>query len=214
MICTKKISPINGDLSSRIDSNFMREQRINSLWIEFDMNDFIYEDPFYGEQKSTAPFRMNVNPFETENGIEIKHIQNLEGMIIEDSRTNLKGAFSNSLHFSAPVIKFGNIDGNKLEFEMEYCLTNSDSYGMMTGTREEHIKSSGQIKLNLTIHDMLILVHKKRDVQGILNTMNPNIYDLELAKKATDTNVTYRDYDQYRVPYKELKYDLSKDVEL
>jgi len=206
----EKISPINGVLNSQIDSSFIREQRINSLWIEFDMNDFMYEDPFYGEQKSTAPFRMNVNPLDGENIFKIKHIQDLEGLLIEDSRTNLKGAFSNSLHFSAPVIKFGKIEGNKIEFEMEYCLTNSDSYGMMTGSLEDHIKSSGRIKIDLTIHDMLILVNKGRNVQNILNSMNPNIYDLKSAKEATDTNITYRNYNQYRVPYKELKYNKSK----
>lgn len=209
-----KISPLRGDLNSQIDWNFIREQKINSLWIEFDMNDFIYQDPFYGEQKSTAPFRMVVNPLEGESGIEITHIQDLENKIIEDSRTILKGAFSNSLHFSAPLIKFGKIKEDKIGFEMQYCLTNSDSYGMMTGTIEDHVKSSGQIKIDLKINDMLILVNKQNDVKEILKAMNSNIYDIEAAKEATDTNITYRDYDQYRVPYKELKYNLSEGKQI
>ena len=206
----KKISPLRGDLNSQIESDFIRRQRINSIWIEFDMNEFIYEDPFYGEQASTAPFRMYVNPLEGENEIEITHIQELENTTIKDSRTYIKGAFSNSLHFSAPLIKFGEINGDNIKFEMEYCITNSDSYGMMTGTIDDHAKSSGKIEVDLKIHDMLVLESKRYNVKRILNSMNPNIYDLKSVKLATDTGVSYRDYNQYRVPYKELKFDLTK----
>jgi len=204
----KKIAPIRGNLYSQIESDFIRKQKINSVWIKFDMNEFIYEDPFYGESKSTSS-EVSLSPLEE---IEITHIQELENRIIKDSRTNLKGFFSNSLNFSAPIIKFGEITGDHIEFEMEYCLTNSDSYGMMTGTIDDHIKSSGVIKTNLKIHDMLVLVSKrneKHDIKRILNSMNPNIYDLNSAKIATDTNVSYDSYSQYRVPYKALKHDLK-----
>ena len=40
--------------------------------------------------------------------------------------------------------------------------------------------------------------------------MNPNIYDLKAAKLATDTGVHNQGYNQYRVPYKDLKFDLTK----
>jgi hypothetical protein len=205
-----KISPIRGDLNSQIESDFISTQKINAIWIEFDMNEFIYQDPFYGEQLSTSPFRMYVNPLKRKNGIQITHIQELENKQIEDSRTVLKGAFSNSLHFSAPLIKFGAIKGNKIEFEMEYCLTNSDSYGMMTGTIDEHVQSSGNIKLDLEIRDMLILVSKGQNVNEILKSMNPNIYDIKATKEATDTNITYNNYNQFRVPYKNIKLDIPK----
>ncbi len=201
----KKISPLRGFLNSQIDRNFITEQKIKSLWVEFDMNDFIYQDPFYGEQTSTSPFPMYVNPFEVEEAekrVEIRHIQELEGKIIEDSRTNIKGAFSNSLDFTAPLIKFGKIKHNKIEFEMEYCLTNSDSYGMMTGTKEEHVKTNGIIKMDLDIKEIIILVSKADDLREILKSMNPNIYDLESSKEAIDTKITYTNYTQHRVPYK------------
>lgn len=147
------------------------------------MDDFMYQDPFYGDQKSTAPFRMYVNPLEGESGIQITHVQELENKEIIDSRIYLKGAFSNSLHFSAPLISFGKIKENyKIEFEMEYCLTNSDSYGMMTGTIDDHSQSSGKIKLDLEIRDMLILVRKGRSVNEVLNSMNPYIYDLKAVR--------------------------------
>ena len=206
----KKIAPISGELTSRIEASYVRRRKIKSLWVEFDMNEFLYQDPFYGETKSTSNFKMNVSPFQGLGEINITHIQELENLLIKDSRMNKKGTFSNSLDFSAPMIKFGKITGDKIEFEMEYCLTNSASYGMMTGTINDHIKSSGSIKVDLKIKDMLILVSKSGNVKRILHSMNPNIYDLKLAKIATDSDVSFRDYDLYQVPYKNLKYDLSK----
>lgn len=205
-----KIKPISGDLISRIEPDFIRSQKINSIWIEFDLNDFFYEDPFYGEQKSTSPFRMHVEPFQGQRSIDITHIQELENKEIEAPRTYIKGAFSNSLDFSAPLIKFGKIIEDKIEFEMEYCLTNSDSYGMMTGTIDDHVKTSGTIKLDLKINGMLILISKNKDVRPVLKSMNSNIYDLKSAHIATDTNVSFPNYDQYRVPYKNLNVDLNR----
>jgi len=206
----KNISPIKGELSSQIEGDFIYKYKINSIWIEFDMNEFIYLDPFYGEQESTSPFRMYVNPFQSDNRKGITYIQELENMTIEDSRINIKGAFSNSLHFSAPIIKFGEIDGDKIQFEMDYCLTNSASYAMMNGTIEDHSKSSGKIKIDLKINDMLILVSKKKNVKDILKHMNSKIYDMESLKEATDTNISYRDYDQFRISYKNLKHGINQ----
>ncbi|KAA3639917.1 MAG: hypothetical protein DWQ02_02880 [Bacteroidetes bacterium] len=206
----KKIKPIGGDLISRIESNFISRQKINSIWIEFDMNEFIYEDPFYGEQKSTAVFRMNVEPFSGERSIDLTHIQELKNKVIKSPRTQKKGAFSNSLDFTAPLIKFGKIKDHTIEFEMEYCLTNSSSYGMMTGTIDDHIKASGTIKVDLKINDMLILTAKNKGVERVLKSMNPDIYDLKSAQLATNTNNSFADYDQYRVPYKNLNVDLNR----
>jgi len=80
----------------------------------------------------------------------------------------------------------------------------------MTGTINDHVKSSGKIKVDLKIHDMLLLESKRYNVKRVLDSMNPNIYDLKSAKLATDTGISYQDYNQYRVPYKELKFDLTK----
>lgn len=204
-----KISPIRGSLNTQIDRNYIEKQIISSVWIEFDMNEFAYVDPFYGEQKSTSNFKMLVEPLDGNNEVKITHAQELENKIIRESANYLKGYFSNSLHFSAPLIKFGKIIENKIGFEMEYCLTNSYSYGIMTGTIDEHIQSKGKVELDLSIQDMLILVAEEGSLREILELMNPNIYDLEFTKEVSDTDVIYKGYDQYRVPYKSLKYDIG-----
>ena len=158
----KNISPLRGDLSGRIVEDYiLGQKKIQTIWIEFDMNEFMYMDPFYGEQLSTSPFRMVVRPLDSKKERPIHSIQDLENMVIEESRSYIKGAFSNSLHFTAPIIKFGKITGNQISFEMEYCLTNSDSYGMMTGTIEDHVTSFGQIKVDLEINEILLLKNQE-----------------------------------------------------
>jgi hypothetical protein len=200
----KKIDPVRGDLSTRIDSRYPTDKTISTIWVEFDMNEFTYLDPFYGEQKSTEPFRMFVNPFETEKPMEeIRSLYELEDKVIEDTPTNTKGAFSNSLHFSAPYIQFYKIKQRRIGFKMEYCLTNSESYPMMTGAIKDHIQAKGTINLELQIKELLIVVPKQKNVWDIVNHLDTNIYDLDSTHLAIDTGVTYGDYNEFRVAYRD-----------
>jgi hypothetical protein len=200
----KKINPVRGELSTGIDSRYPADKTLSRIWIEFDMNEFTYQDPFYGEQKSTDPFRMFVNPFEMEKPVaHIQSLYELEDKVIEDAPTNRKGAFSNSLHFSAPYIQFKKIKQRHIGFKMEYCLTNSDSYAMMPGTIEEHIQTKGIIDLELRIKDLLVLVAKDKNVWDIVKHLDTRIYDLDSTHLATDTGITYGDHDEFRVRYRD-----------
>jgi hypothetical protein len=57
----KTIKPISGILGSNLTESAIERNRFAGLWVEFTMNEFDYLDPFYGPQKSTAPFKMFVN---------------------------------------------------------------------------------------------------------------------------------------------------------
>jgi hypothetical protein len=200
----QKINPDEGFVCSIANEDSLRNHRFSNFWVEFDMNEFMYEDPFYGEQSSKAPFNMFFELFEFENLYNIKEIHQLQNLELKNDSKRRIGCFSNSLHFTIPNIKFGAIEGNKIEFEMKYCLTNSDSYGGMTGNLDDHIQISGIIKMKLTIRELIVHNYNHKPLAELLNLLNPEIYNIENAQIATDTNTIMKDRTQYRIPYKNI----------
>lgn len=148
-----KIKPIGGTLSYKIGSDFRLEETIKDLIVEFEMNDFMYMDPFYGEQKSTAPFKMFIELGEYISTLKLKSIYEIENVLIKGKPEDSIGAFSNSLHFTVPHLKLGVIKDLTIEVYMEYSMTNSDSYGMMTGYIKDHISQKGSFKTTLAIKE-------------------------------------------------------------
>lgn len=69
------------------------------------------------------------------------------------------GAFSNSIYFTIPRMKFGQVLNKKLDFEMDFVLTNSDSYGHMTGEFEEHASLKSSRSTKLLIDDLCLKVN-------------------------------------------------------
>lgn len=178
----KNIKPIDGRIQSCINDFYCSGIQFSEFWIEFDMNEFDYVDPFYGESKSTDPFNMFVDLLNVASQYNIKEIKEFEKLTFENSENGFYGAFSNSLHIVPKFLKFGEIKGDRIEFEMSYSLTNSDSYGMMNGTNEEHMKSSGIIKIPLKICELILRTQNKTSLKNLISNLNPNIYDLESIK--------------------------------
>jgi len=198
----QKIEPIGGELFSRIDEQFKRKKTIRDAWVEFDMNDFIYMDPFYGEQKSTAPFRMNFGLWYFLEQLSHESILQIENKTFLGEKEDCFGSFSNSLYFTIPEMKFGKITENKtIEFEMTYSLTNSDSYGMMSGTIKDHIKKTGQFKTLLQVKDLIINKSNSKNIQEILKSLNSQYYDINGMYEAKDLNWSSPDCTSYYIPY-------------
>lgn len=196
-----KISPISGTINSRIDNSFVSKRKLDNVWVEFEMNDFMYEDPFYGEQKSTDPFKMNFSLWDFLGSKNIKTIFDIEDLELQLDKKDFIGSFSNSLDFSVPYLKFGKIDKNQVPLEMEYILSNSDSYGMMTGTADDHIALSGRIALKLEIEELLLLVRKGDDPATITKYLDNNIYNVNELRDAKDTGIVFNDYDLFWISY-------------
>lgn len=188
-----KIKPTGGSLTGYVDDSFIKTNVIR-FYIEFEINDFVYIDPFYGEQKSTSMFKMNIALIDVFQKLSIRNLQELEHLEIKWSKTDLIGSFSNSLHFSVPFMKFGRIIENKISFEMEYCLTNSYSYAMMDGTIEEHIQQSGKVKTILTIDDLIVQTRKMNSLKEITELLNPQEFDLNAIQQVKPT--------KYLIPFK------------
>lgn len=198
----QKINPVEGFVCSIATEDSLRNHRFSNFWIEFEMNEFTYEDPFYGEQSSKDPFNMQFDLFEFENLYNINDIHQLQNLELKNDPTRIVGGFSNSLHFTVPNLKFGAIIGNKIEFEMNYSLTNGDSYGEMTGTIDDHIQISGKIKMKLTIKELIVHNYNNTPLAELLNLLNSEVYDIENLEAALDTNTIMQDRTQIKIPYK------------
>ncbi|MCP4521139.1 MAG: hypothetical protein GY827_05555 [Cytophagales bacterium] len=198
----QNIKPISGRLSIRIDRDYIYQKKLANIWVEFDMNEFDYLDPFYGEQKSTDPFKMNLNIWDILGDITITSIRDLENLVLKDTSNELIGSFSNSLLFSVPYLKFGKIENEQISFEMEYVLTNSYSYAFMEGTFEEHASQLGKLTVVLDIKHLLLLIRKEQFHQTVTDYLNKKDYKIEEIHEVTDNGISYRDYNQYYIPYR------------
>jgi hypothetical protein len=198
------IKPVGGRLRTIISDYYNSGIQFDSLWVEFDMNEFFYEDPFYGEQKSTDPFNMNVDLMDIAYKNKLRELHEFEGRMFVNNEDSIEGGFSNSLDVVPKYVKFHAIEGNKIGFEMKYSLTNTDSYGNMDGTKEEHLQSSGSIAVPITISDLEIRIYKEGGLKKILRKLNPDIYDLD-SVKLTSEDEGSNGRKEYTIQYKSIK---------
>ena len=197
-----KIKPISGDLFSRVDNEYLRTGKLSDVWIEFEMNDFMYNDPFYGLQKSTSPFRMNFALWSFLLDHNINSTLDLEGKTFYGKEDDLIGSFSNSLHFIVPEVKFGKIDElNFIDLELKYSLTNSESYGYMTETINEHKSQYGIISVKLKMKELLFTVQNGWNPETTLKQINTKYYDISKFYKATESPWSEQNFDTYFIPF-------------
>jgi len=196
-----KINPVGGFIYSQIDQSFVSRKTIENIGLEFQMNEFNYLDPFYGEQKSTAPFNMSIELWDYMAPLKLKSIFEIENLIINGKIDDRIGSFSNSLHFTVPRIKFGKIENLKIEVEVNYCLTNSDSYGMMNGSLNEHVTKNGSFKTLLEINELNIIVPKHRNPMDLVKELDPKFYNWKMVKLVENPKGRSKNHKRYFVPY-------------
>lgn len=199
----QNIKPIDGRIQSRIQDSSNTGIQFSNIYIEFDMNEFMYEDPFYGEKNSTdVEMFMELEDFLSY--YRIKEINELENKYFENKDYILNGFFSNSINIIPKYLKFGKINGDRIEFEMNYSITNSDSYPMMNGTYEEHMVPSGTIKLTLKICELILLSKNETGLKKLIKKLNPDIYDLQ-SIRSRGVKSEYRTYEEYEIGYKDIR---------
>jgi hypothetical protein len=189
----ENINPQTGVLHSYAYNQYQGKQIIN-FYLEFDMNEFIYDDPFYGEQSSTSMFKTNFELMEITQRSLITDINEFGNLNITFEEKEKFGAFSNSLHLVPHKIKFRAMGLDKLNCEIEYSITNSDSYGLMDGSFEEHIQLSGTIKSELTIAELTINCTSEDELKKTISQLNHEVYDVN--------NIELLDESEYSKSYK------------
>ena len=202
----EKINPKAGRICSMVNDSHETGIQFSNFWIEFDTGGFLYNDPFYEEIKSEY---MDIDLISVAAQNDIWEIQEFENREFPNSEDQFNGCFSNSIDIVPRLLKFGEIKSNSIEFEMEYSLTNSDSYGMMDGTKEEHMLHSAKLNVNLTICDLTLIEQKENGLKSLLKKLNSNIYDLksiECTRKRTEDIQR----NEYKVKYKNIKGNKAK----
>jgi len=184
-----------GRLTHRISKNVLGTVIIDSIWVEFKMKSFKYFDPFYEESESNGNFNTFFETTNYDQRIVVDNILQLENKYYDFKANSMIGSFSNFLDLKIEYCKFGVIENGKIEFEMKYYLTNSDSYGMMIGSEDEHAKYNKTIKTKLKFEDLIVQTHKTIQEESLDNFLDPNIYDLRTAEIFDEIN--WRDNSKY-----------------
>jgi hypothetical protein len=197
----KKINPKEGRICSMVNDSYNIGIQFSNFWIEFDTGGFLYVDPFYEEIKSEY---MDIDLVTVADQYNIGEIQEFENREFSNSENQFNGCFSGSIDIIPRLLKFGEIKSNKIGFEMEYSLTNSDSYGMMDGTKEEHLQHSGKLNIDLLICDLSLIEQKDNGLEGLLKKLNPNIYDLK-SIECTRQRTEDIQRNEYKIKYKNIK---------
>jgi hypothetical protein len=197
-----KIKPIKGRVFSQVGYYFISKKKLCNIWLEFDMNEFEYVDPFYGLQKSTAPFNMQISLWDYIEPLNITNIKQLANLQLRCSPKHRIGAFSNSLHFTIPILKFGVLEKGTIDLYFEYSLTNSDSYGYMTGNIDDHLTKKGAIQMKISIEELQILATNLEQALDIAGKLDAEVYKINEVREATDLNWSSPNYKGYYVAYK------------
>lgn len=171
------INAVGGTLHHWLPNKLNSESTIRCISIGFFLENFVYEDPFYGSNEAKNNFEMFFEIDSADPLSYLKTIRDVENKSFEFDKEERIGCFSNSLHFSVPYCKFGAINDGKIPFEMEYILTNSDSYGQMDGSFEEHSTLSGHLKTVLDVFGVRICLNDRQDIKSLLQFIDNTVYE-------------------------------------
>ena len=203
-----KIRPIGGKLFSKISSgrtSFESRNWIDNIWVEIYMNDFKYFDPFYGESTVNSNFETFFELYDVVTNHKFDSILQIENLKFDDKINTINGSFSNSLDFHVKKFRFGEIHNWKIDIEIEYSLANSDSYGCMTGTVQDHLTKSATIQTKLKVNQLELECPNDQNPFDSAKHLNWKVYNPKLIKPATDLNWSSEFSKGYYVPYREIE---------
>jgi hypothetical protein len=194
-----KIKPLSGVLRHWISPVPPEAQCIDALSVEFVLPDFSYVDPFYGEMQVNSNFQMF---FETTDGdrlLTAKSIRELGNTTYRFEPGQLNGCFSNSLDFGITKCSFGAFAKEGIDLTLEYFLTNTESYGNMSGSLEEHAALRSEFTTWITFADV-VLKDTREDKSVPLSAYVDAALFAPEKMELIDKKRNPRKYDCYSVP--------------
>ena len=203
----KNINPETGVLHSYVNNQYHGKPFI-SFYVEFDMNEFTYEDPFYGEQSSTSMFKTNFELMEITKKSLISDVVEFANSSIVFEEKRKFGAYSNSLHLVPHTMNFNDVIDNELNCRIEYSITNSDSYGMMDGSFEEHINMKGFINSNLSIERLTLNSRSNDEFRKMVEQLNSDVYDINSIELFQETEYSK----SYKIGYRDKLLNKTSNV--
>lgn len=195
-----KINPAGGRLTF-FASNHPGDKGFNSFCITIDCEPFAYRDPFYGEMEAQP--REIYFQVEEIDQLNLTRLNDLQGwsQSTPDNRWPC-GDLSNSLHLVLLDCQLGAIADGSIGCRITFFMTNSESYGYMTGEMDDHAAFTKTISCRLPVVCLF------EDVAGLGRdqigaVLSPEEFDVAHAEIST-VGFKHRDCkgDRYRVKLK------------
>jgi len=199
-----KISPTGGKLCSKISNGYKTRNWIDNIWVEIYMNEFAYNDPFYGEIQSKSNFTTFFNLSDLVTELKFESILDIQNLEFDGEGDYLNGGFSNSLNLLVTKLKFGEIKDWKINMKINYSLANSESYGYMTGTVKDHLTKSGKIETKLDVRELELVCLNEKDPYEDAKYLNWRIYNPEKLRLAPDLNWSSDHSKGFYIPYRDI----------
>lgn len=199
-----KISPIGGKLYSKISNGYKTRNWIDNIWVEIYLNDFTYIDPFYGEMQANSNFTTFFDLSEIVTELKFDSILDIQNLEFDGEGDYLNGGFSNSLNLLVSKLKFGEIKDWTINMKINYSLTNSDSYGCMTGTIKDHLTKSSIIETKLDVRELELVCRNEKDPYEDAKYLNWRIYNPEKLRAASDLNWSSDHSKGFYIPYRDI----------
>ena len=199
-----KFKPTIGKIGHTIESD--KPFVVKRIIIEIETDEFEYTDPFYGKINANKTLHEFVNIDLDLLNIEIKSIKELQNKLINQTENQFPGFFSNSLDVVVKELKFGNINtNNTIACSIRYFLTKSDSYPLLSGEKEEHMKFENEINVDLKIKPLLFLDKRKFKIKPLKQFIASDVYQIDSKK---ELNIVTQE-DWYKYTEIELKKNTS-----
>jgi hypothetical protein len=119
------------------------------LAIVYEFDDGTYYDPFY-HWTDLAMRELCFESYDYVAYLRVASVADLAHKSFDFEDRTWTGIFSNSLDPVVRTVRFGAYSNGKIACALTFSLTNTESYGMMSGTLEEHLRSSKTIDMELT----------------------------------------------------------------
>ena len=172
-----KFKPESGKIGHTIESD--NPNKITQISIQLETNEFEYTDPFYGKINANKHLHEFVNIDCNIVNIELQSIKELQSKSIKPNLGQITGWFSNSLEVVVKEVKFGKINiNNELGCYLKYFLTQSDSYPLLQGEIEDHMKFENDLEINLKIENLLFLDKRENKDESLEYFFDESVYKL------------------------------------
>lgn len=183
----QKIKPEKGILYNKFFNPIKECKSVGSLWIVLQLNDFTFFEPFYENDENSKKYEIEIL---LDLFIKIDTIKDLENREFYYKKEEQVGHFA-SFGITVPYCKFGKIENNMIDFEMEYILTNGPECGSIDGSIKEHIELSGRLNLPVTIISLIQILQSESQIDVNNYYFNKEVYKIKESEISNKLNSGY-----------------------
>ncbi len=194
-----KLNPSLGLIRHHVNYTNPIESLVEYIQIEVTQESFEYEDPFYGIIMSLNPIEFFIQLWTEYEDIKVKTWKDFENLSIIDFKECV-GCFSNSIDIVPMSLKMGKFLNHNIDCQIEFYLSNSESYACMTGERKDHSQFISNVNLRLELEPMELLIDNSIKSKEVIKELSTD-YEVENMLKI-DKHTWKEDEEIYQVKLK------------